>query len=97
VLIVLTWPRVARYSKLAAVTDLRSSTIFALTQDDRRRRITRENGHDYSRAIASGAKESGFFPIPTELEFRMVPTDKTLKLTIRHQILGVGQTEYNWD
>jgi molecular chaperone HtpG len=42
-------------------------------------------------------KNQVFLPIPKEFEPQMVPTDKTLKFTVRHQILGVGQTDYNRD
>jgi hypothetical protein len=31
-----------------------------------------------------------FLPIPQNFEHEMVPIDKTIKFTIRHQILGVG-------
>ena len=36
-------------------------------------------------------KNSVFLPIPREFESHMVPTDTTLKFTVRHQILGVGR------
>jgi len=42
-------------------------------------------------------KNQVFLPIPIEFERRMVPTDKTLKFTVRHQILGVTKSTYNWD
>jgi molecular chaperone HtpG len=41
-------------------------------------------------------KNQVFLPIPKEFEPQMVPTDKTLKFTVRHQILGVGKADY-WD
>jgi len=37
-----------------------------------------------------------FLPIPQDFEREMVPTDRTIKLTIRHQILGVG-TDSTWE
>jgi molecular chaperone HtpG len=42
-------------------------------------------------------KNQVFLPIPKEFEPQMVPTDKTLKFIVRHQILGVGSPDYNWD
>ncbi len=42
-------------------------------------------------------KNQVFLPIPKEFEPKMVPTDKTLKFTVRHQILGVGKADYSWD
>lgn len=42
-------------------------------------------------------KNQVFLPIPKEFEPKMVPTDRTLKFTIRHQILGVGKADGNWD
>lgn len=42
-------------------------------------------------------KNQVFLPIPKKFEGEMVPTDKTLKFTIRHQILGVGKADYSWD
>jgi molecular chaperone HtpG len=36
-------------------------------------------------------KNQVFLPIPRQLENEMVPSDKPLKFTIRHQILGVGE------
>ncbi|GAB5444328.1 MAG: hypothetical protein Fues2KO_46770 [Fuerstiella sp.] len=38
-------------------------------------------------------KNNVFLPIPSEFEDHMVPTDRTLKFTVRHQILGVGDIE----
>lgn len=35
-------------------------------------------------------KNQVFLPIPEKFQREMVPTDRTLKFTIRHQILGVG-------
>src|SRR5579872_1776627 len=35
-------------------------------------------------------KNQVFLPIPQKFEHEMVPIDKTIKFTIRHQILGVG-------
>lgn len=40
-------------------------------------------------------KNQVFLPIPAAFEREMVPTDRTLKFTIRHQILGVGSA-VNW-
>lgn len=37
-----------------------------------------------------------FLPIPEKFEREMVPIDRTLKFTIRHQILGVGN-EVDWE
>ena len=37
-----------------------------------------------------------FLPIPENFEQEMVPIDHTLKFTIRHQILGVGN-ETDWE
>lgn len=42
-------------------------------------------------------KNQVFLPIPDMFENEMVPTDTVLKFTIRHQILGVTETEYNSD
>jgi molecular chaperone HtpG len=42
-------------------------------------------------------KNQVFLPIPEAFEPQMVPTDKTLKFTVRHQILGVDKTDYSWD
>lgn len=42
-------------------------------------------------------KNQVFLPIPKEFEHKMVPTDKTLKFTVRHQIQGVGKADYSWD
>jgi molecular chaperone HtpG len=42
-------------------------------------------------------KNQVFLPIPTEFESQMVPTDKTLRFTVRHQILGVIKSDYSWD
>jgi molecular chaperone HtpG len=42
-------------------------------------------------------KNQVFLPIPKEFEQYLVPTDKTLKFIIKHQILGVGKTNYAWD
>jgi hypothetical protein len=41
-------------------------------------------------------KNQVFLPIPKEFEREMVPTDRTLKFTIRHQILGVGN-DSRWE
>lgn len=38
-------------------------------------------------------KNQVFLPIPREFESKMVPTDKTLKFTVRHQILGVSRAD----
>src|SRR6185503_2720608 len=40
-------------------------------------------------------KNQIFLPIPTEFEQYLVPSDKTLKFVIKHQILGVSQTSYS--
>jgi len=42
-------------------------------------------------------KNSVFLPIPKMFEPQLVPTDKILRFTIRHQILGVSKTDYSWD
>lgn len=42
-------------------------------------------------------KNQVFLPIPTEFEQYLVPSDKTLKFIIKHQILGVGKANYAWD
>jgi hypothetical protein len=42
-------------------------------------------------------KNQVFLPIPKEFEAQMVPTDKALRFIVRHQILGVGSPDYNWD
>ena len=34
-------------------------------------------------------KNSVFLPIPEEFERHFVPTDRTLRFTVRHQILGI--------
>jgi molecular chaperone HtpG len=40
-------------------------------------------------------KNQVFLPIPQNFEREMVPTDKTIKFTVRHQILGVG-SDTSW-
>jgi molecular chaperone HtpG len=40
-------------------------------------------------------KNQVFLPIPVNFEREMVPTDKTIKFTIRHQILGVS-SDTSW-
>jgi molecular chaperone HtpG len=40
-------------------------------------------------------KNQVFLPIPQSFEQEMVPTDRAIKFTIRHQILGVG-SDSNW-
>lgn len=42
-------------------------------------------------------KNQVFLPIPKEFEGVMVPTNRTLKFTVRHQILGVSEIGRNWD
>ncbi len=42
-------------------------------------------------------KNQVFLPIPAEFESQMVPTDKTLRFIVRHQILGVTKSDYRWD
>lgn len=42
-------------------------------------------------------KNQVFLPIPKHFERYLVPIDRTLKFTIRHQILGVDRGSYNWD
>lgn len=41
-------------------------------------------------------KNQVFLPIPKEFEPKMVPEDKTLKFTVRHQILGVDNADSTW-
>jgi hypothetical protein len=41
-------------------------------------------------------KNQVFLPIPEEFEREMVPIDRTIKFTIRHQILGVG-SDSSWE
>jgi hypothetical protein len=41
-------------------------------------------------------KNQVFLPIPQNFEREMVPTDRTIKFTIRHQILGVG-SDSSWE
>lgn len=41
-------------------------------------------------------KNQVFLPIPKEFERKLVPTDRTLKFTVRHQILGVDKTDHGW-
>jgi hypothetical protein len=41
-------------------------------------------------------KNQVFLPIPQSFEREMVPTDRTIKFTIRHQILGVG-SDSSWE
>jgi molecular chaperone HtpG len=43
------------------------------------------------------AKNQVFLPIPEQFESRMVPTDRTLRFTVRHQILGVAGADNSWD
>jgi molecular chaperone HtpG len=40
-------------------------------------------------------KNQVFLPIPKAFEAQMVPADKTLKFTVRHQILGVSNIDYS--
>jgi hypothetical protein len=40
-------------------------------------------------------KNQVFLPIPQNFEREMAPTDKTIKFTVRHQILGVG-SDTSW-
>lgn len=42
-------------------------------------------------------KNQVFLPIPREFEPQMVPTDKTLKFIVKHQILGIAKSDYPWD
>ncbi|MGB2640733.1 MAG: hypothetical protein WAN32_17425, partial [Candidatus Acidiferrum sp.] len=42
-------------------------------------------------------KNQVFLPIPKEFESQMVPTDRTLKFFVKHQILGVVKTDPIWD
>lgn len=41
-------------------------------------------------------KNQVFLPIPEQFEREMVPLDRTIKFTIRHQILGVG-SDISWE
>ena len=38
-------------------------------------------------------KNKVFLPIPREFEQHFLPIDRTLRFTVRHQILGVGSIE----
>jgi len=42
-------------------------------------------------------KNQVFLPIPHQFENEMVPVDKPLKFTVRHQILGIGEPSYKLD
>jgi len=39
-------------------------------------------------------KNQVFLPIPPQFESEMVPVDRPLKFTVRHQILGIGDPGY---
>jgi molecular chaperone HtpG len=64
--------------------------VGAASQHERTGKMTLEHGPLVLRNMV-------FLPIPNGFERYMVPSDKTLKFIVRHQILGVSQEDVSWE